>query len=156
MNTKFTKETAAEFGKRGGKQTSDRKKIISRINARRKCSSKCPFFDSCPLMPISFGSKDKKCRLKDLPTHVKTKYYNLFLAGEEGLLQEIKQIVWKLIIYSEKEDNFKELERVSRILMDFYKLIYGEKRNIQHSGKVHLEIIVEEVDVDDEPNAGRR
>ncbi len=146
----FTKENAAEYGRRGGKQTSERKQIMAKINRRKKCDSRCPLFDKCPLMPLAMSSEDKACKLKQLPQPVKIKFYNLFLAGEEGLIQEIRQIVWRLMLKVEKEGDTKEMERLAKLLLELHKQLYGDKKKLDVGGSLSLKIVVEEVDVDED------
>lgn len=62
------------------------------IRNMRKCSSKCPMFDVCPLAPISIkpaNFKERHCLVNAGSHDVRRAYINMFLRGHSGLVDEM-------------------------------------------------------------------
>ena len=157
-NFEFTRED----GVRGGKVTaaeSPMKAIASYMRARKYCDAMCPFYDSCPMLPLSMDSpvvKEKNtkngivrqtkcvCKMRDAPVAIKRRIENMFLNGEDGLLNEIRGALF--ITSTTLGNDNKERMQYADTLMKFHRSVYGEK-GTQINSQEPLEITVRQLHV---------
>lgn len=155
-------ELTSEDGRRGGKATaaeSPMKAIASYMRARKYCDAMCPFYDSCPMLPLSMDSpvvkqKNTKngivritkylCKMKDAPVAIKRRIENMFLNGEDGLLNEIRGALF--ITSTTLGNDNKERLQYADSLMKFHRSVYGEK-GTQINSQEPLEITVRQLHV---------
>ena len=72
------------------------------------CSSRCPMFDMCPLMPISAKPakmSDRKCLVNTGSNDVRRAFINLFLRGHSGLVDEMMRAYTSYLQSVEDFDN---------------------------------------------------
>jgi len=149
-----------EDGRRGGKVTaaeSPMKAIASYMRARKYCDAMCPFYDSCPMLPLSMDSpvvKEKNtkygvikttkylCKMRDAPVAIKRRIENMFLNGEDGLLNEIRGALF--ITSTTLGNDNKERMQYADTLMKFHRSVYGEK-GTQINSQEPLEITVRQL-----------
>jgi len=141
----FTKEDAKREGRKGGSKSTLSKKL-----ARRKyCSPSCPLFEKCPLMPMAQnqwvekanGRKAHPCLLNTLPPNVQRRIRRLFLSGRDGLIEELKDAIYK---YSSLvENNPKNLPKYGELLLKAISTIYGQK--IQEEGELEVNVVIKVV-----------
>ncbi len=146
----FTKENAKREGKEGGQKST----LSKKLSKRRYCTSSCPLFDKCPLMPLaqnewvekSDGSKAHPCLLNTLPLNVQRRIRRLFLSGRDGLIEELKDVIYK---YSSLvENNPKNLPKYGELLLKAISTIYGQK--IQEEGNIEVNINIQVIGEDGE------
>jgi hypothetical protein len=138
----FTKAGAVSAGRKGGKAVSDRKTFMNKMRNRKKCTSACPMFERCPVMPVSWNLKGRPCKFKEAAPEVKALVYSVFIDGQDGILDAVRAALYQHAELTKDqvqkyEDNKKRrppraaVEANARLLMDYYKLVYGEKKEIQ-------------------------
>ena len=120
----------------GGKKKSLDKKIG---NNRKYCTSDCPIYDTCFLMPLS--TKYGVCYRKKYPGL--SKLDKLFNGEEKELFDITKDQIAKAITTIETEDDINSKLRleVVKSLRTLHDMMYGTKQHIkaEHSGKVNIE-----------------
>lgn len=146
----FTAAGAKTAGKKGGETVSDFQSFVQKVAQRKKCSPRCPFFEHCPAMALSYSSHNKACQFKTLNPELKKKFYRLFFDGKTGLVDEITAMVFKhgaaihdRLERARLEDTDKApprapIEADARLLMDYYRLLYGTKQDVELSGEVEM------------------
>lgn len=72
-----------------------------------------------------------------MPQEVINAFFNLFVNGEQGLINEALSTLYTLRLKSTKATP-KELKDLISAILDLKKAIYGEKH--QHSGKIEAEV----------------
>lgn len=157
-NYQFTKNDDS----RGGKVTaaeSPLKAIASHMRSRKYCDTFCPFYESCPMLPLSMDSpvvvktvrgKNGReypqtkylCKMRDAPVAIKRRITNMFLGGEDGLLNEVRNALF--ITSTTLGDDNKERMQYADTLMKFHKSVYGE-RGTQINSQEPLEITVRQL-----------
>ena len=96
----LTKEDMA----RGGKNKTDFSKFISSVSKRKKCNNRCPLYLDCPAMPLS-TLENGECKMKTLPKAIQSRFTNMFLDGEIGLIREIKNALFIYTASMDTKDN---------------------------------------------------
>ena len=137
--------------RKGGAALSPLKLLANSIRHRKYCSVECPFSDSCPMLPLSMsneeiilvnGVKKHPCKMRDAPHAIKRRIANMFLNGEEGLLDEIRTALF--VTSTGLGNDNKERMMYADTLMRFHKTIYGEK-GTQINSQEPLEITVRQL-----------
>lgn len=144
----FTRAGAKTAGKKGGQVQSEFKKFSQKIAQRKKCSPVCPIYDRCPAMQVSYSRADRACQFKHANPELRRKFFRLFFEGKEGLIDEITAMIYRhgdAIHQRLERDRFEKpdqapprapIEADARLLMDFYRLLYGNKQDIELSGEI--------------------
>jgi len=144
----FTASGAKEAGRRGGEIVTDLKKFTQSIAQRKNCSPACPIYAHCPAMPVSYGLKSKYCQFKKLDEGLRRRFLRLFFWEREGLTDEILTMVFwhgqsiqELTARLQQEDPSYTtdpglVEKDARLLIDFYKMVYGENKNLNVGGSL--------------------
>lgn len=115
---------------KGGKAITDRKIIANSINTRKYCNNSCKLWP-CPYMYLSHSSMIKgKCALKQLPHRTQIRIERLYLKGEFGVIQELRNIIIKLAEYADTENNIDALKDYFKALTEYIKIVYGEKTRL--------------------------
>ncbi len=144
----FTPAGAVVAGAKGGATPSEYRDLALSLANRKYCVATCPIFERCPLMPIAQEStaKKKPCMLKDLSPVVKTRILRIFYREKDGLLDEIRAVLCRhgLAVHAKQQDrrDAKEpespglYETEARLLMDFFRLVYGERKQVDVTGAI--------------------
>ena len=144
---KFTKETAAEMGRRGGLKDSPKRAWAM----RKYCDDKCLYYDRCPAISTSMTdmfevkdtckSKSKKiyrCAIKTYQQEIQNYFYNLFSDGEHGLIKVIMELHFRLLIEVGKKPSAKMLKEAIEVTLAVKKSVYGDKSKVELSGGVAI------------------
>jgi hypothetical protein len=116
----FTKENAAEMGRKGGLSRS-----TSKRQARRKwCNSTCPLWP-CVFQPLSSKSYDKQCAFNKQSETIKSKYYD-YIEGNESKINKL--LFEQLILISDPKD-------IIRYGCMLHKVKFGDKNKTEISLK---------------------
>lgn len=143
----FTKENAKELGKIGGSRSTIAKKLVK----RKYCTPSCPIWDKCPLMPMAqqewitkpHGEKAHPCLLSTLPPDVQRRMRRLFLSGRDGLIEELKDVLFKLSSLAE-EQPAQNLTKYGELILKAITTIYGQK--LQEEGQMDVNINIRVID----------
>jgi len=86
--------TDADRRKGGARKPSD--SWVNSIKNRKKCNTKCPMFEVCPLMPLSISKANvgSACLLNKGGNALIRRFINLMVKGEEGLINEISNTLY--------------------------------------------------------------
>lgn len=87
------------------------------LRSKNNCGAGCKYYSVCPY------KSEAECTLKSADISVKQTFYNLFVLGEAGIVNELKR---NLTLLSGKMDtgNAKELIAYLDLLMKVHKLSY--------------------------------
>ena len=126
-----TPENAAERGRKGGSM----KTPAQKWKTQRYCNKKCIFYDRCPAISSSHalpavrkGNMDMHpCFIKAQPKEVQNYFQNLFIHGEEGLIQLILDLHFRLLLKVGKEASTKALKDAIETTLNMKRGIYGDK-----------------------------
>ena len=148
--------------------------IATRVKQMRVCSEKCPMYDSCAVMPMAIKPdvlKDRVCLVNAGPADLRMSWINLFLRGQPGLEEEIKnrfisyceefdkakvqlkkraQSVGQELTFKEQERLLHHQEKMVNMLFTMDKVLFGEKKIIK-TERQHQEIIIEQIGGDGQP-----
>jgi hypothetical protein len=120
---KFTPEEAYK----GGKTQSIYKSLANSLKKRKKCNSGCFYFEDCPLMPLSQSSEDKKCMMKAFPESTRNRFKDVFLRGEEGMIDDIKKAIYQ---YGLTATDLRGKKEYIELMLKLHKAIYGDKSQV--------------------------
>lgn len=129
-NTPFTQEESS----RGGKTISVYKSLARTLGMRKKCSTSCVFFHTCPVSAVAMNHTDPKtgvvhpCLMKEFPPTVKQQFIDLFLTGEEGIIASIKKALHNYMVDVDAYGNLNQKRDMVRLMLDFYKEVYNSPR----------------------------
>lgn len=128
----FTKEDH----KKGGQVSSLKKKLAQ----RRNCNKNCPIFDKCPFSLI--GQKHGLCYMNNGKESFRNKIIKLIEGGREDFLDVVRDTIADMVRVADIEDdsNPKTLTQVINACEKYHNMVWGTKQNIQHSGKVDIEL----------------
>jgi len=136
---------------KGGSSTSPLKCLANSFRNRKWCHIGCEFAEACPILPLSMSkefeivdtSKGYKkifhpCKLKDAPAGVQRRIQNMFLNGEEGLLNEIRSALF--VAGTNLGADVKERLAYADALGRLHKTIYGEKATMSSSEPLEITV----------------
>lgn len=145
----FTPTGARAAGKKGGANFTDLKRFSLSMARRKWCTTGCQVYERCPAMVVAQGrTPDAKgrvpCVLKEQSIAIRTQIARTFFQGREGLVDQIMTVLYRHSAAVEA----RQVRRVgddlgedpylyaqdARLLMDLYKLLYGEKRSVDLTG----------------------
>jgi hypothetical protein len=129
----------------GGKTHSIYKSLANVLKKRKKCSASCYFFDTCPLMPIS--QADHKCKMRELPESVRKRFNDVWLNGEEGMLNDIKKSIY---MYGLNASDQRSLKEYIELMLKLHKACYGDKSQVITNNEP-LQININQLSVDKLP-----
>ena len=115
---------------KGAKTPSIYKSLANTLKKRKKCSHRCFYFDTCPLMSMSMSSVDKKCMMKQFPERIRSRFKKVFLEGEEGMLNEIKTAIYNYGLSADALPGLREKKEYIDLLLRLHKATYGDKSQI--------------------------
>lgn len=115
---------------KGAKTSSIYKSMANTLKRRKKCSHRCFYFDTCPLMSMSMSSPDKKCMMKQFPERIRSRFKKVFLEGEEGMLNEIKTAIYNYGLSADALPGLREKKEYIDLLLRLHKATYGDKSQI--------------------------
>jgi hypothetical protein len=96
------------------------------------------------IIAIQAHPRERVCLMRIMGPAIRRRFVKLFGGGEDGIIEEMKKI---LFLYSkdiEKEPDHKKVEYFE-MLLKMYKAIYGDKR-VHISEKKPISIELQEVD----------
>ena len=128
----------------GSKTPSIYKSLSNSLRKRKRCSPKCFYFESCPLMSMSMADKDKKCMMKAFPERIRSRFTKVFLEGEEGLINEIRSAIYQYGLQADASTSLREKKDFIELLLKLHKAIYGDKSQII-SDKEPLQINIQQI-----------
>lgn len=138
-----------EDSSRGGKKHSPDRWVNS-IKNRKKCSTKCAIFDICPLMALSISKANvgTACLLNKGGNALIRRFVNIFVKGEQGLLNELDNVlyIYGLDIESQPKSVQKEY---ANLILQKHRQVYGDKERIQEM-KPQLTVVINEMGRDRE------
>jgi hypothetical protein len=120
----------ADEALKGAKAPSIYKSLANTLKKRKKCSSHCYYFDTCPLMSMSMSSVDHKCMMKQFPERIRSRFKKVFLEGEEGMLNEIKTAIYNYGLSADALPGLREKKEYIDLLLRLHKATYGDKSQI--------------------------
>lgn len=87
----LTKEDRIKGGKSGTPDS-----WVNAIKNRKKCNTKCPILEICPLMPLSISKANigSPCLLNKGGNALIRRFINIFVKGEAGLINEVNNIIY--------------------------------------------------------------
>jgi hypothetical protein len=88
------------------------------------------FVDTCPLMPLAQADSEKRCLMNMMNQTLRKRFVNMFLTGEDGLIDEIRRVIYAMGIDLESSP-FEFKKDYAELLMRLHKTIYGEKQTIK-------------------------
>ena len=128
---------------KGSQTISIYRQLANSLRKRKRCSTKCFYFESCPLMSMSMSSPDKKCMMKAFPERIRTRFTKVFLEGEDGLLSEIKGAIYQFGLQADTM-SLKEKRDYIELMLKLHKAIYGDKTQVI-SDKEPLQINIQQL-----------
>jgi len=115
---------------KGGKQKSERKTIANRLKGRKYCNKSCVLWE-CPYAPLSFSKElNGKCALKQMPYTVQRKIVRLYLNGEKGIIEELREVLAEICQKVASGEDANLLRGYYRDVQDYIKIVYGEKTRL--------------------------
>jgi hypothetical protein len=138
--------------------------LTKKIRAMKICSSQCPMFDECLLMPLAIKpqvQKDRICLVNYGSRDLRMSYINLLLGEQDGLIEEIKRCFLSYVQESEliekeakKKGSVKltikdrdrllvHREKMMAMLMKLHDLQYGQKKTNDGKDKIQKIRLVE-------------
>lgn len=126
----FTKEESAK----GGNSITVYKSLARTLGMRKKCSTSCVFFHTCPVSAMAMNHTDPKtkvvhpCLMKEFPPTVKQQFIDLFLTGEEGIIASIKKALHNYMVDVDAYGNLKDKKDMIQLMLQFYKEVYNSPR----------------------------
>ena len=119
---------------KGGNSITVYKSLARTLGMRKKCSTSCVFFHTCPVSAISMNHTDPKtgvvhpCLMKAFPPTVKQQFIDLFLTGEEGIIASIKKALHNYMNDVDAYGRLSDKRDMVRLMLDFYKEVYNSPR----------------------------
>jgi hypothetical protein len=135
---KITKENAKELGRRGGKNTTAKKRMANALRARKWCNQTCPLYP-CPYQIASHAREKEykgRCALKAAPLKMQERIVNLFLKGRDGALRELTAVICDLAMRADADKSVRSKGLYCDKLMKFIEISYGRVEKIEHSGSI--------------------
>lgn len=123
-------ELTQEERMKGCTAPSINKSLAVALRKRKKCSSKCYYFDTCPLMAMSMGSPDKKCAMKAFPMKIRRRFEKVFLGGEDGLINEITTAIYSYGLEVDAAPGLRGKKEFIDMLFQLHKARFGDKKQI--------------------------
>jgi len=126
----LTKEECSK----GGKSISVYKSLARTLGMRKKCSTSCVFFHTCPVSAIAMNHTDPKtgvvhpCLMKEFPPTVKQQFIDLFLSGEEGIIASIKKALHNYMVDVDAYGTLRDKKEMIDLMLRFYKEVYNSPR----------------------------
>ena len=137
---------------KGGQTISIYRQLANSMRKRKRCTPKCFYFENCPLMSMSMSSEDHKCMMKAFPERIRTRFTKVFLEGEEGMLNEIKNAIFNLGLQADTM-TLKEKRDYIELMLKLHKAIYGDKTQVI-SDKEPLQINIQQLQQSEFPSLG--
>ena len=129
----MTHEFTPEERVRGGSANTLNKAVANSLRRRKRCTRRCYYFDTCPLMAMSQSSPEKKCAMRAFPEKIRRRFEKVFLGGEDGLINEITTAIYHYGLEVEVIPGTRGKKEFIEMLFQLHKAKYGEKR--QASGE---------------------
>lgn len=120
---KFTPEDVSK----GGRTHSLYKSLANSLKKRKKCNASCFYFEDCPLMPMSQSSEGKKCMMKAFPESTRKRFQDVFLRGEDGMIDDLKKAIYQYGLTA--TDNRGKKEYIE-LMLKLHKAVYGDKSQV--------------------------
>ena len=129
-----------------GKKKSERKTIANRLKGRKYCNKGCVLWE-CPYASLSLSDQfNGKCALKCLPYSVQKRIIRLYIKGERGVIEELREILARIAEKVSIGEDPQPLRGYYRDIQDYIKIVYGEKKRlagtIEHEHRLRTADIV--------------
>jgi hypothetical protein len=117
--------------------------LTKKVRSMRTCSSACPVFDECLLMPLAIKpsvAKDRHCLVNLGSRDLRMAYVNLFLGEQSGLVDEIQRCFISYLKETEDiENEFKKKgkDKAKLTLKDHDRLLVHREKMMAMLIKVH-------------------
>lgn len=115
--------------------------LTKKVRSMRVCSSQCPVFDECLLMPLAIKpsvAKDRHCLVNLGSRDLRMAYVNLFLGEQSGLVDEIQRCFISYLKETEDiEKEFKKKSAQKLTLKDHDRLLVHREKMMAMLIKVH-------------------
>lgn len=149
----FTTAGARAAASKGGQTYTDLKRFARAMSRRKWCTASCQIYDRCPVRVIAMDQEPDErgrvtCAMKEIHPPVRAQIIRTFFEGRDGLIEQIMTVLYRHAEAVEDRQIARKLDGLgpdpylfahdARLLMDFYKIIYGEKRAIDLSGGVDV------------------
>jgi hypothetical protein len=106
------------------------KSLAVTLRKRKKCSHRCFYFDTCPLMAMSMTSEDKRCMMKVFPEKIRRRFEKVFLGGEDGLINEITTAIYSYGLEVDSAPGMRGKKEFIDMLFQLHKAKFGDKKQI--------------------------
>ncbi len=123
-------ELTQEERSKGGSNTTIYKSVANTLRKRKKCSTRCYYFDTCPLMAMSMSSPEKKCAMRAFPEKIRRRFEKVFLGGEDGLINEITTAIYSYGLEVDAMPGLKGKREFIDMLFQLHKAKFGDKKQI--------------------------
>lgn len=120
------------------------KSLANTLKKRKKCSHRCFYFDTCPLMAMSMSSPEKKCAMKAFPERIRRRFEKVFLGGEDGLINEITTAIYTYGLEVESIPGTRGKKEFIDMLFQLHKAKFGDKKQIV-SDREPLQINIKQI-----------
>lgn len=124
---------------------SDWRQLESVLRNRQVCDSSCRFFTTCPAQPLSYLDDDRKCVMKMLGEPMRRTYLNLMLRGEEGVLDEMRRVLFTFARKVNISDKTKDVKEYFELLAKFHKSVYGDKVSSDDESLKQLDVTIRRI-----------
>jgi len=117
--------------------------LTKKVRSMKICSSQCPAFDECLLMPLAIKpsvAKDRHCLVNLGSRDLRMAYVNLFLGEQSGLVEEIQRCFISYLKETEDiEEEFKKKGKDAQklTLKDHDRLLVHREKMMGMLLKVH-------------------
>lgn len=134
----INEKNAKELGSKGGKNTTDKKKLSNSMNSRKYCKPDCPMYP-CPLQPATKKPEFKGlCALKEAPQDVQALMTNLFLKGREGAIREYTNNICEMALMAKRARGMNQKAVFSIQMKGFVETAYGKIMNVKQDIKAEI------------------
>lgn len=116
-----------EDRQKGGRTKSIFKSLADSLKKRKKCNASCFYFEDCPLMPLSMSAAEHKCMMKQFPESTRKRFTDVFLRGEEGMIDDIKKAIYQ---YGLSANDLRGKKEYIELMLKLHKAVYGDKSQV--------------------------
>jgi len=122
--------------------------IINAIKNRKKCSPRCMIFELCPMMALSMSRANTEgaCLLNRGGNVMIRRFVNLMVKGEDGLLNEINNVLYSYGFDIETAPPSVKKE-YAQLLMQLHNQLYAKKEKEMES-RPNLTVVINEMGSD--------
>lgn len=97
------------------------------LRTHEKCQISCPVYNICHFQYLSTRRPDQQCQVREMLPKIRHRIINLFIAGEEGVFDEIERTLFQYAVRMDASDNLKIIKDYLELLYKFHAVKYGNK-----------------------------